>query len=294
MYYSRKKYFNRNKYTHNNQIKPNSIKQITKHLEIKYLHNKNVTCITTLSMNRIATGSDDESISICIVNYSSKTYTILIRQKKAHNGYISYLSEIPGKNVLISCSSDKTIKLWDTSKQTQLKLRRTLKGHSDWIEQAIYIENNIIASYSLDNTVRLWNYKYNQQETSFKLNDNPYALFYLQQKQIIMVSYKGRENGYINVYDSRSPHNLIKIIEGIFTIWKNGIITLNDRTVAVIQSYPPSICIIDTIYFKVIYKITNNYFICERGSLCSLNDNSFLYVWNGKCCQIVTSERNKY
>ena len=25
-----------------------------------------------------------------------------------------------------------------------------------------------------------------------------------------------------------------------------------------------------------------------------MNCNSFLYIWNGKCCQIVNSERNKY
>ena len=48
---------------------------------------------------------------------------------------------------------DKSIKIWDVITGNCLK---TLKGHSDWVNFLVKINENTIASASKDKTIRIW------------------------------------------------------------------------------------------------------------------------------------------
>ena len=61
------------------------------------------------------------------------------------------LNEIGSK--LISCSNDKTIKIWDLETFECLK---TLNGHSDRVKKIEKLPNNQILSCSSDHTIKLW------------------------------------------------------------------------------------------------------------------------------------------
>ncbi len=71
-----------------------------------------------------------------------------------HEHYAIGVAISPDNQTLVSCSYDKTIKLWHLENG---HLLGTLKGHQRWVSAiAISPNGQILASASLDNTVKLW------------------------------------------------------------------------------------------------------------------------------------------
>ncbi|ETO25575.1 NB-ARC domain-containing protein [Reticulomyxa filosa] len=67
----------------------------------------------------------------------------------------------PDGTKIVSCLSDKTIRIWDASLGKQIQL---LKGHSDRIKVAQFSpDSSKIASCSADNTIRIWDILSGQQ-----------------------------------------------------------------------------------------------------------------------------------
>ena len=59
---------------------------------------------------------------------------------------------------LISCSTDKTIKIWDLKGEDEIKnvkLIKTLEGHNDQIEHIVIYKDKLI-SCSLNETIKIW------------------------------------------------------------------------------------------------------------------------------------------
>lgn len=57
-------------------------------------------------------------------------------------------------NLIISVSTDKTIKIWDINTGTCLK---TLEGHNDCVTSVYLVKDNLIISGSWDYTIKIWN-----------------------------------------------------------------------------------------------------------------------------------------
>ena len=111
-------------------------------------HLNAVMCLKTLTSNRIASGSSGD---IKIWNRASGECLQII---DAHLSWITGLVALPNGN-LVSCSWDKTIKLWDLVRGG--KCLKTLTGHSNWICCIILLRNGLLASGCYDNTIRIWN-----------------------------------------------------------------------------------------------------------------------------------------
>ena len=54
---------------------------------------------------------------------------------------------------MVSCSEDKSIKIWDKATGDCIK---TLLGHSDAVFSIAILSNNRIVSCSLDKSIRIW------------------------------------------------------------------------------------------------------------------------------------------
>jgi WD40 repeat protein len=71
---------------------------------------------------------------------------------KAHVGSVNGLSYCPIKKLLISCSSDKTIKFWHGLTFNSIHVK---KAHTDIISHLVYHEpRNIILTASWDKNIR--------------------------------------------------------------------------------------------------------------------------------------------
>src|SRR5262249_48633650 len=75
-----------------------------------------------------------------------------LRRFEGHQQAIADLAVLDSRRFL-SCSHDKTIRLWDT--QTGMELRR-FEGHGEGVNSVAVIDARRVISASADKTVRLW------------------------------------------------------------------------------------------------------------------------------------------
>ena len=77
-----------------------------------------------------------------------------IRASGGHAKVILKLVAHPKKPLLVTCSADQTVRIWDADKGSAL---RTLSGHGDYVYAvAISPDGNLIASGGFDGEVRIW------------------------------------------------------------------------------------------------------------------------------------------
>ncbi|ETO07029.1 G-protein beta WD-40 repeats containing protein [Reticulomyxa filosa] len=73
---------------------------------------------------------------------------------KGHSDCVNNVKFSSDGNTIVSCSHDKTIKIWDLTNGKEIK---KLKGHSHWVNDARFsLDGNMIVSCSNDETIRLW------------------------------------------------------------------------------------------------------------------------------------------
>lgn len=75
-----------------------------------------------------------------------------LRRFEGHQGVITGLAVLDGRRFL-SCSSDKTIRLWDAENGTEL---RRLEGHAGPVTSLVRLDDRRAVSGSTDKTLRLW------------------------------------------------------------------------------------------------------------------------------------------
>ena len=75
---------------------------------------------------------------------------------KGHKSDIRSLILSEDKITLISCSDDKTIKIWNLSNLTCIK---TLEGHSSWVFNILLFRPGILCSASCDSLIKFWDIK---------------------------------------------------------------------------------------------------------------------------------------
>jgi F-box-like/WD domain, G-beta repeat len=96
----------------------------------------------------LATGSRDHSIRL----WEKKQSFNFLAQLKDHNGSVLCLQLDSKRNLLVSGSSDSTIKVWDLEGR---KIIQTLEGHTESV-LGLHFEDSYIVSCSRDSTARIW------------------------------------------------------------------------------------------------------------------------------------------
>jgi WD40 repeat protein len=73
---------------------------------------------------------------------------------EGHSGEVEFVTFSPDGKQLASCSSDHTIRIWDTATGATLQI---LKGHSREVEVVVFSpDGKQLASCSYDKTIRIW------------------------------------------------------------------------------------------------------------------------------------------
>ena len=263
----------------NNQ--PKIIKQVNNHIKITNLHNDIVYSIIQLVDKRIATGSY-ESISICSVNILTKEWNIDIYKQNSHNKSVNSLCEL-SENRLISCSF-MTINIWLIALNDLILKKTFTTAHTDWIYKVISLTKDRFASCSIDTTVKIWESSEPYQSiTTPQHGHSVYSILQLKNKEILVSSCKNKSIMFWNIDIYVKEHTL----KGYFSHEPTHMVELPNSKIAVSSStkgFP--IVIIDTNDYRVIKQIKVNNYIKHSSSLCVLNNNSFVYIHEGKVLQI--------
>jgi WD40 repeat protein len=126
-------------------------------------HSRSVRCVKVVSENLFASGSDDATIKLW--SWSSDEC------KKTLSGHASavYCLEIVNNSnqLLISCSLDKTIRVWDLNgiangslnEYREVVCVQVLKGHADTVSCIKWqpITARLYSSGSFENVIKVWN-----------------------------------------------------------------------------------------------------------------------------------------
>ena len=114
---------------------------------------------------------------------------------KGHTARINHMiEELDGK--LVSCSSDKTIRIWNNQKDS---LPVIIYGHTDSITSFVIHENKIL-SVSLDKTLRIWNIDNPIDE---KIIPSTCKLYAVDVNTLTGMIFIGGNDKYIRIFDKK-------------------------------------------------------------------------------------------
>lgn len=237
--------------------------------------------ILELTDKRIVGTSKNCSISICSIDYETKTWHHDVYKEHAHDQDIKSFCELPHSR-LISGSNDYTIKVWATSKY-ELTLIQTLSQHTNIVHKVIVINDNVFASCSHDKTIKLWNNEAPYQEVSTLINESIVChILHISKRNTLIASNYANSLVFWNVKQCK----VVAVVKGVYSANPNHMIELPNDHIAV-SSYAPThpIVIVD-----VVKEIKEEGYITGHSSLCLVDDMSFVYVYDGRFVQIALKD----
>jgi len=113
-------------------------------------HENWVTSITTCA-NKLVTGSADNTIKLWNIDTFECENTIIGHRDHVYG--LCRLITAAGTELLASSSMDKTVKIWDPSKNWECV--RTLKGHGDSV-RCVFAYGDMLISGAADGTIIVW------------------------------------------------------------------------------------------------------------------------------------------
>ena len=199
----------------------NNLKEIAK---AKY-HTGSICSILILKDGRLATSSCDCSINIINIT----TLQVEISISSAHSSSIFYISQLHNQNV-ITCSSDRTMKIWEIS-GTKYKNLATILGNSSSILKVIPITKDRIASCFEFGNIKIWNSNPPYKEIIELYDEHTSLISIIQLKQ----------NGHLVSGSSQSKLNFwnldtyqrVHTIRGVSCVWRNGMVEVSNNKLVV-------------------------------------------------------------
>jgi WD40 repeat protein len=110
----------------------------------------------------IVSCSEDNTIKLwSVVDTSIDNNTSIgnecIKTLIGHTDWVNSAEFSPDGKYIVSCSDDRTIKLWNTDINTDIKCIKTFTGHTKFVYSVEFSpDGKYIVSCSADNTIKLW------------------------------------------------------------------------------------------------------------------------------------------
>ena len=274
----------------NAKTTPKTIKELNQEIIMKNIHSDSISALIELKDKRIATGSWDNSISICSINTFTKKWNKDIHKNNAHDRDVNSLCEIISNNTskLVSCSEDKTIRIWSILKSELIQIK-ILKTHFDYINKVLTLSNGRFASCSEDCSVKIFEDAEPFQElVTFHHENEVFSAIMLKNREEVLVTSCSRDlSGSISFWDTYI-YKKLHTMNGYYTDKATHMTELSDGNIAVSDCFSDEypIIIIDTVSYTVIKHIKSEGYITRVSSLHSLDDFSFVFVYNEKFLQI--------
>ena len=154
--------------------------------EIKNQHNNNssILCLLITSQGKLFSGGSDNIICAYNFNWDKREF-YYDNTLSGHRNSINNLCEMPNYNFILSCSDDKTIKMWNINNYQCVK---TYEGHNSDVNCVLALEDGRVISASTDKTIKVWNEKGECKNTLTGHSDPVRSLILSNDKRIISCS----------------------------------------------------------------------------------------------------------
>jgi WD40 repeat protein len=123
-----------------------------------------------------------------------------LRRFEGHQAVITGLAVLDGRHFL-SCSSDKTIRLWDV--ENGLELRR-FEGHAGPVTSLVSLDDRHALSGSTDNTLRLWDVETGKELRRFEGHEGAVTTLAVLDGSVL----SGSEDNTVRLWDLRTGEEL--------------------------------------------------------------------------------------
>ena len=266
--------------------KAKSIKSIHIQMNINNVHSTGgigvVLCMILLSDKRIALGGVHGKLSICSVDISSRKWNIDIFKDKAHKKDVKSLCQLSPSRI-VSCSDDCLIKIWALTRSS-LKLLKTLTYHTSYVNHLLSLHNNDrFVSCSSDSTSIIIDSSTYKAVSILKDKGKVYAALQLKQRDVLVTSVYPP---LLSFWNSRT-HQHVTAFCGYYASFASHIIELPNGNVALSSDTNGCpIVVIDTERFIVVKEIVFDWAGTSISSIAVLNENSFIYVYQGRVVQV--------
>ena len=240
-------------------------------IEFNNEHNNSIYCLLYLKDKRIASSGYDNNIFI----YNKDSYEIDIKIKE-HEGCVWFITQNSKEN-LISCSYDKTIKIFELFNDSY-QILQVLTHHSDSVLKVIELHNGNLVSCSNDKNIIIWEEKSNlylYKKTLEGHKDIVYSIIEINENEIVSASrwekslyfwnIKNNNNNYIlNNIDCGSSSNCLFLINDKYFIvgGLNCIYIIDSKVYSIINIIDYN-C--EDSYMRCFYKINDNIILSANG-----------------------------
>lgn len=151
-------------------------------------------------LNTLISASRDKSLMLWNLNSKNPFMKPTKTHTKLHKQGITNILVIEERNLLITGANDREIRVWLLKENDlSIKLIKKLESHSGWILSMCLINENLFASSSSDDVIKVWNL--DKMQCEFELKDemfSPGSMLFVKKKQLLIV---GDKNGDIRGWE---------------------------------------------------------------------------------------------
>ena len=140
--------------------------------------------------------------------YKDGQFTQSTKSFEAHTNAVNRIKQLPFHSYVATCSSDKTVNIWDPLHNWNLV--QTYRGHKEPVHGLEYINTNIMASGSDDETLQIWSISKGQTLRVINVTKSVWSLKILSNGIYLAC---GLSNGKIHIYNINDG-SLVTILEG--------------------------------------------------------------------------------
>lgn len=193
------------------------------------------------------------------MNENARTVSI-----PAHVGCITEIDIV--NDFIVTSSRDCTLKVFE--KHDSLMVKSVMIGHEKEINDFCCIEQNKIASVSMDSTIRVWAIESGEAIKTIKLKEIPYRIRKISHDVVVYLS---RGSAYPLVVFNITTKTVVKRFRGMFS----DLLTLElseDKNLAYVSAFD-SVYVISLETYELVENITNSSNIYIRNICVCSNDS---------------------